>query len=102
MHEDIKNNWDKYPMSRWEARQPDANIWFKRNWIEISSNDYQPGDIVVWDMDHDSWGDHIGMISDKTESGRPFMIHNFPSPGYVAEEDVLNRWKIIGHFRVKE
>jgi uncharacterized protein YijF (DUF1287 family) len=29
------------------------------------------------------------------------LIHNFPDPGYVAEEDVLNEWTIIGHYRVK-
>lgn len=114
IHDDIKNNFDKYPMSRWSAKTTDVNIdhrrvpnqlvWFKRNWkeIDVSSNDWQPGDIVVWDMDKDSWGDHIGIISDKNTDGKIFVIHNFPSPGYVAEEDVLNRWKIIGHFRVKE
>jgi len=52
-------------------------------------------------MDKDSWGDHIGIISDKFVDGNPYLIHNFPSPGYVAEENVLNHWKIIGHFRVK-
>jgi|SRR5947207_4147380 len=101
-------------MSRWSAKTTDINIdhrrvpnqlvWFRRSWKEIpeSSSDWQPGDIVFWDMDKDSWGDHIGIISDKTENGKPFVIHNFPSPGYVAEENVLNRWKIIGHFRVRE
>jgi len=38
----------------------------------------------------------------KEEGERYMVIHNFPSPGYVAEEDVLNRWEIIGVFRVKE
>jgi uncharacterized protein YijF (DUF1287 family) len=114
MHIDIQNNFDKYPMSRWSAKTTDVNIdhrrvpnqlvWLRRNWKEIpaGSGDWQPGDIVVWDMDKDSWGDHIGIISDRIEDEKIFVIHNFPSPGYVAEEDVLNRWKIIGHFRVKE
>jgi len=112
IHEDIKLHWSDYPISRWGAKNADANIdhrrvpnqhvWFKKYWNEISGDDYQPGDIIEWDMDGDSWGDHIGIVSDKTENGKPFLIHNFPSPGYVAEEDVLNRWKIIGHFRVKE
>jgi len=60
-------------------------------------------------MNGDSWADHIGIISDnltpnlpKEEGERYMVIHNFPSPGYVAEEDVLNRWEIIGVFRVKE
>lgn len=114
IHEDLKAHWSDYPMSRWDAKTLDANIdhrrvpnqfiWFKKYWKEISpgKNDWQPGDVVIWDMDADSWGDHIGIISDaQTPEGQPKLIHNFPSPGYVAEEDVLNRWKIIGHFRVK-
>ncbi len=112
IHEDLKSHWQDYPMSRWGAKEPDVNIdhrrvpnqfiWFKKNWKEIGGKDYQPGDVVIWDMDKDSWGDHIGIVTDKIEDSKPMLIHNFPSPGYVAEENVLNRWKIIGHFRVKE
>jgi uncharacterized protein YijF (DUF1287 family) len=111
IHEDILSDWNSYPMSRWNSRKTDANIdhrrvpnvmvWLGKYWQNITGNDYLPGDIIVWDMNKDSWGDHIGIISDKTENSVPYLIHNFPSPGYVAEEDVLNRWKIIGHYRVK-
>lgn len=136
IHEDIKANWGDYPMSRWGAKKPDANIdhrrvpnqlvWFKKNWYEVKPpspqaeepgvREYLPGDVVVWDMNEDGWADHIGIISDaplpqrvtdsdesrtKEEGVHYKVIHNFPSPGYVAEEDVLNRWKIAGVFRVK-
>ncbi len=111
IHEDIKLHWVNYPMIRWGANSADANIdhrrvpnqhvWFKKYWNEIAGDDWEPGDIIEWDMDGDSWGDHIGIISDRLQNGRLCVIHNFPSPGYVAEEDVQNRWKIIGHFRVK-
>lgn len=126
IHEDIISNRSDYPMKRWGAKNPDANIdhrrvpnqlvWFKKNWSEVlpppkgeglGERDYQPGDVVVWDMNDDSWADHIGIISDNLttalegKGGVTLVIHNFPSPGYVAEEDVLNRWKIIGVFRVK-
>lgn len=112
IHNDIKAHRDDYPVSRWNAKKPDANIdhrrvpnqlvWFKKNWQEMSNGKYGPGDVVIWDMDSDSWTDHIGIISDKFVNGVPCVIHNFPSPGYVAEEDVLNRWKIVGVFRVKD
>jgi uncharacterized protein YijF (DUF1287 family) len=77
-------------------------VWFSKYWNEIDDGSYQPGDIIAWDMDNDSWGDHIGIISDKLEEEIPYLIHNFPDPGYAAEEDVLKRWKMIGHYRIKD
>lgn len=126
IYNDIKANWSDYPMSRWGAKKPDPNIdqrrvpcqmvWFQRHWKTITLSYYEPGDIIAWDMDGDSWGDHIGIVSDKfiedltltlpedegTNKLKPLLIHNFPSPGYVAEENVLNRWKIIGHYRITD
>jgi uncharacterized protein YijF (DUF1287 family) len=112
IHEDILSDRKDYPMSRWNAKKTDANIdhrrvpnvmvWLGKYWQSILTDDYRPGDIIAWDMDNDSWGDHIGIISDKVENEVSYLIHNFPSPGYVAEENVLNNWKIIGHYRVKE
>jgi len=63
--------------------------------------DWQPGDLVVWQLKGYGRTDHIGIISDRRDpaSGRPLVIHNFPTPGQVAEEDVLTRWRIAGHFR---
>jgi uncharacterized protein YijF (DUF1287 family) len=112
IYNDEKAHWNDYPMKRWSAKKPDQNIdhrrvpiqmvWFAKYWSEIESDDYQPGDVVAWDMNNDGWGDHIGIVSDKFTDGKPYLIHNFPSPGYVAEEDVLNRWSIIGHYRIKD
>lgn len=115
VYNDLKSSWGDYPMSRWQAKKPDPNIdqrrvpvlmvWFAKYWQEISAEDYQPGDVVAWDMNGDGWGDHIGIVSDKSSEGeggsRLMLIHNFPDPGYVAEEDVLHEWEIIGHYRVK-
>lgn len=110
IHEDILSDWNSYPMKRWNAKHADSNIdhrrvpnmivWLRKYWQSISEDDYQPGDIIAWDMNDDSWGDHIGIISDKFKNGIPYLIHNFPTPGYIAEENVLNNWKIIGHFRI--
>ncbi|HEY3249487.1 MAG TPA: DUF1287 domain-containing protein [Ignavibacteria bacterium] len=114
IYNDIKANWSDYPMSRWNAKKPDQNIdhrrvpnqliWFKKNWLEIPAGKYQAGDVVIWDMNHDSWADHIGIMSDKYTpegEGTLMIIHNFPSPSYVAEEDMLGRWEIVGVFRVR-
>ena len=111
IYNDLKANWNDYPMNRWDAKKPDPNIdhrrvpnqmvWFQKYWDEITAIDYQPGDIIAWDINGDDWGDHIGIVSDKFVDGVPYLIHNFPDPGYVAEEDVLNRWQIIGHYRTK-
>ena len=115
IYNDIRANWSSYPMNRWGAKKPDTNIdhrrvpnqmvWFARYWqeipVEVTPGDYLPGDVVAWDMNNDGWGDHIGIVSDKFDGNVPYLIHNFPDPGYVAEEDVLNRWTIIGHYRIK-
>lgn len=114
VYNDLKANWSDYPMKRWSAKKPDPNIdqrrvpvlmvWFGKFWQNIDTakeSDFQPGDVVAWDMNGDGWGDHIGIVSDKSVSGVPYLIHNFPDPGYVAEEDVLNEWTIIGHYRIK-
>ena len=110
INKDLKSSWSDYPMKRWNAKKPDVNIdhrrvpnqlvWFKKHWQSLDNSDWQPGDVVVWDMNNDGWADHIGIVSDKSVNGTLYVIHNFPSPGYVAEEDVLNRWNVAGHFRV--
>lgn len=115
LNKDIKSNWGDYPMSRWGAKKPDSNIdhrrvpnlevWLSKYWEELpatyNSEDYQPGDIVIWDLNQDGTHDHIGIVSDKVVDGRVYIIHNFPDPGYVAEEDVLEEWELVGHYRIK-
>ena len=116
LNKDIKNSWRDYPMSRWGAKKPDSNIdhrrvpnlevWFSKYWDELPAtynhSDYQPGDIVVWDLNQDGTHDHIGVVSDKIVDGNIYIIHNFPDPGYVAEEDVLEEWQVVGHYRIKD
>ncbi|RYG69872.1 DUF1287 domain-containing protein [bacterium] len=56
---------------------------------------WRAGDIVAWKFANGL--DHIGIISDKTNPrGWPLVIHNV---GGCAENDVLNKWRIVGHFR---
>lgn len=114
LNKDLKSNWRDYPMNRWGAKKPDSNIdhrrvpnlevWFSKYWEELPAtydhSDYQPGDIVVWDLNQDGTHDHIGVVSDKVVDGKIYIIHNFPDPGYVAEEDVLEKWQVVGHYRI--
>ena len=84
--------------------------FFRRHWASLPTAvtpatlaDWRPGDVVVWSLGGTAHADHIGVVSDATDptSGRPLVIHNYPVPGHVAEQDVLLTWKILGHFRWK-
>lgn len=60
-----------------------------------SRSEWLPGDVVCWKLD--SGRDHTGIISDrKNAQGLPYVIHNI---WQTAEEDVLTKWKIVGHYR---
>lgn len=72
-------------------------IWMRRHALEVS--DWQPGDIVYWNLTKFGRLLHAGVISDATTpEGRPLVIHNL-GPN-ATEDDSLVRWKIIGHFRI--
>ncbi len=59
---------------------------------------YAPGDILVWSLHNNGRAEHVGVVSDrKGPRGLPLVIHNIgPFP---TEEDVLDGWQILGHFR---
>lgn len=109
---DIKNNMFEYPLSRWGKKKTDPNIdhrrvmnlevWFSKHWNIIGDEVYMPGDIVVWDMNEDGASDHIGIVSAGKSGERHTVIHNHPDPGHIADEDKLFRWKITGHYRIRE
>lgn len=110
VHEDMKSNFDKYP-TNWGLSRPDKNIdhrrvpnlmtFFTRHGtvkkITDHPTDYQPGDIVCWNLGGGIT--HIGIVSRKksTDGQRFLLIHNIGS-GQVLE-DCLFSHKIIGHFR---
>jgi len=62
-----------------------------------SRSDFQPGDIVAWDLGNRVT--HIGIVSDKKTllNRTPLIIHNIGAG--VREEDILFSYKIIGHYR---
>ena len=113
IHEDMKSARSDYP-TKWGATSTDANIdhrrvlnlmaYFRRQGkslpISYSATDYQPGDIVAWDLT--SGIDHIGIVTNMlSDSGDRYMIvHNIGAGTRV--EDVLFDWTIKGHYRFFE
>nr|WP_233356552.1 DUF1287 domain-containing protein [Pseudomonas mangrovi] len=111
VHQDMRANFASYPQN-WGLRGPDRNIdhrrvpnlmtWFTRQgWsLRFSSVParYQAGDIVTWDLGGGTL--HIGIVSDRRSAeGVPLILHNI---GFGArEDDLLLRYKIIGHYRIK-
>lgn len=113
VHEDMKANFEKYP-DNWGLRFTDTNIdhrrvpnlmrFFERfgETLLISDNpdEYTPGDIVCWNLGGGIT--HIGIVVNKKtpNNSRYLIVHNIGS-GQVIE-DILFRYKIIGHYRYIE
>jgi len=111
VHEDMAGNFGKYP-KKWGLPGPDTNIdhrrvpnlqtFFTRRGKSIGLSDdpteYQPGDIVTWDLDGRGMT-HIGIVSDVRDesSGRPYIFHNIGAGTRL--EDRLFEWKITGRYR---
>lgn len=109
VHEDMRKNFAAYPKN-WGLKRPDPNIdhrrvpnlmtYFKRQGkalpISRDSSNYQPGDIVTWDLGGGQ--QHIGIVSDmRSPSGRLTIVHNISAGTKL--EDILFNWPIIGHYR---
>ena len=111
VHEDMAANFSAYPQ-KWGLKKPDTNIDHRRvpnlqtfftrkgKSLPITSNnkDYQPGDVVAYDLDGHGMT-HIGVVSNywNESSDRYLIIHNIG--GGAHAEDKLFSWKIIGHYR---
>lgn len=111
VHEDMAANFNAYP-KKWGLKTTDTNIdhrrvpnlqtYFQRKGKALAishlSADYQPGDIVTWDLDGKGLA-HIGLISDIRSAGteRFLIIHNIGNG--ARAEDRLFEWKITGHYR---
>lgn len=113
IHEDVVRDRAAYEPF---VKAPDTNIdhrrvgplkiWFERHATTLPLGDastYRPGDVVVWSFSCKSAGpgcppQHIGVVSDKKgPRGLPLVIHNLgPAP---TEDDALDAWTRIGHFR---
>jgi hypothetical protein len=113
VHQDMKSNFEKYPKN-WSLIQPDKNIdhrrvlnlmtFFTRHGtvmkISQDPNDFQPGEIVCWNLGGGIT--HIGIVSRKKSQDRQryLIIHNIGA-GQVVE-DCLFTYEIIGHYRYEK
>ncbi len=110
VHEDMRRAWNAYPRL-WELAGPDSNIdhrrvpnlvtFFRRQGWELVSSDepsaFRAGDLVAFRLA--SGLPHIGIVSDRTEQGRPLVLHNVGAG--AREEDVLFTYQRTGHFRYR-
>ncbi len=110
IHEDMKRAFHAYP-NLWNLSRPDSNIDHRRvpnintflrrqgKAVPITQNpnDYRPGDIIAWELPSGLL--HMGVLSHVRVPGtaRYQAIHNISSGTEL--EDILFRFKIIGHFR---
>ena len=112
VHEDMRRDFGAYPKN-WGLKRPDKNIdhrrvpnlmrYFERHHIQMFEKlklggSYRPGDIVAWDLGGGVL--HIGIVSDRVSGRNPLIIHNIG--GGAKEENVLLKFKVIGHYRLKE
>lgn len=110
VHVDMKSNFEKYPKN-WGLKQPDKNIdhrrvpnlmtFFTRHGtvkkISQDPKDYQPGDIVCWNLGGGTT--HIGIVSrKKSQDGQRYLIIHNIGGGQVLEDCLFN-FKIIGHYK---
>jgi uncharacterized protein YijF (DUF1287 family) len=111
VHEDMAGDFSAYPQ-KWGLTHPDTNIdhrrvpnlqtYFSRKGkaikISLDASDYQPADVVTWDLDGKGMT-HIGLVSNdwNDQTKRYLIIHNIGAG--VQEEDRLFEWKITGHYR---
>src|SRR6476660_9049634 len=110
VHEDMKLAWAEYP-KKWGARGTDTNIDHRRvlnlttyfdrqnKSLPVTNNrdDYLPGDIVAWELSDGV--EHIGVMTNlwSEPDKHCLVVHNIGAGARV--EDVLQSWKIIGHYR---
>ena len=112
VNEDMRKRFFEYPsFTKWGLSRPDPNIdhrrvpnlqaFFAKNAINLpissNANDYQPGDIVTWDITPSL--PHIGIVTNivSRDNKRPIIAHNIGRGPQL--EDVLFKLKITGHYR---
>lgn len=112
VHEDMRDHFALYP-KLWGLSGPDTNIDHRRvpnlrvflarhgQSLPASGDpgDYQPGDIVTWNLIKNGNLPHIGIVSGlKSADGkRPLMVHNIGQGQKL--EDMLFDYTVTGHYR---
>lgn len=117
LHEDRIKHPEDYPTDLWENKDADSNIDHRRcpnlfaflkkfgkektlKTDEKSLKEWKGGDVIFYNKDNKPW--HVGIVSDRINrsKGFPFIIDNYPEPGYTSETHVITDFdEISGHFR---
>ena len=59
---------------------------------------YKKGDLIFWVLDNGK--NHVGIVSDKKGKKNNLVLHHlYENP---SEDDSLDSWKIIRHYRLAE
>lgn len=112
VHEDMVKNFKQYPAKKvWGSKRTDTNIdhrrvynlqaFFKRFGqnlpITDDPKDYQPGDLVTWQITPKF--PHIGIMVDVATSdpNRYMVVHNIANGPQI--DDILFAFPITGHYR---
>ena len=104
VYEDILKNKEDYKIEVIDKnidfrRVKNLKIYFNKNAIPITKDikeieKWQGGDIVIFEK-------HIGIISDRrNKKGIPYVIHHANPYQIKYEEDILKKYKIVGHYRI--
>ena len=114
VHEDILATPAAYPGIRADANIDHRRVGPLLTWLgrhakrlpkgfgdDAARASWQPGDLVIWTFRTcpACSPDHIGIVSDRIgPRGLPLIIHNMgPTP---TEDDHLDAWTVLGHFRI--
>ncbi|MBL8697864.1 MAG: DUF1287 domain-containing protein [Alphaproteobacteria bacterium] len=108
VHEDMRRAFAAYPRL-WPAAAPDPNIDHRRvpNLMTYLARHHrvlgagaavEAADIVAWRLP--GGAHHIGLASDSRSDGRPLVIHNIGNG--TREEDILEVFRRIGHYRLAD
>lgn len=106
VNQDILKNPDDYQIDVIDKnidfrRVRNLDIYFKHTAISLTTDlnkieEWQGGDIVVFH-------EHIGIISNHRNSkGIPFLLHHAHPCQLFYEEDVLSKYEILGHYRIRD
>jgi uncharacterized protein YijF (DUF1287 family) len=115
VHEDMAKNFKQYPAKKiWGSKRTDTNIdhrrvynlqaFFKRFGenlpITKDAKDYQPGDLVTWQITPKF--PHIGIMVDvaTADPDRYMVVHNIANGPQI--DDILFAFPITGHYRYAE
>ncbi len=110
VHEDVVHDLDAYHLTSADTNIDHRRVstmftFFQRNALSLSTNvrdkaAWRAGDIVfvAWQWTRGAPPEHVSIVSDKIgPRGYPLVIEN--GGPKAAEQDMLGKGKIVGHFR---